>query len=77
MGRMGKCAVALTAALAIALSSVNVCVLWHLWRHPPRLLLEAVPEGFRWQGAHCAALLKVRDGRPDWLMVWRREEEQH
>jgi len=75
MERMGRIAVALTAALAVALSSVSFGVLWQLWRHPPRLDVEATPEGLKWQGERYAAMLTVKGETLDWLMVWRRSIE--
>ena len=74
MTRLWKFTVAMTAAAAIAFSSVTCAVLWHLWRHPPGLELERTPEGFRWQGPGYAAMLTLKDDRMDWLMVWRRRE---
>lgn len=74
MGRLWKFAVAVTAATVIVFSSAACATLWHLWRHPPRLMLERTPDGFTWQGAGYAAMLTVKDARLDWLMVWRREE---
>ena len=75
MERMGKLAVALTAALAVALSSVSCAVLWQLWRHPPRLNVETTPEGLKWEGERYAAMLTVKGQSLDWLMVWRRSIE--
>ena len=75
MERMGKIAVALTAALALAFSSVSGAVLWQLWRHPPRLNVEAAPEGLKWEGERYAAMLTVKGETLDWLMVWRRAKE--
>ena len=75
MERMGRIAVALTAALAVALSTVSCGVLWQLWRHPPVLQWERVPEGLRWQGERYAAMVAVKDAELDWLMVWRRQKE--
>lgn len=75
MERMGRLAVALTAAVAIAFSSVTGVVLVGLWRHPPRLILQRTPEGFEWRGAGYAAKLTMRDRTLDWLMIWRCAEE--
>lgn len=75
MGRMGRFAVALTAAAAIATSSVTGMVLFRLWRHPPRLRLTPTPEGVEWRGAGYAAKLTMRDQALDWLMIWRCAEE--
>ena len=65
MERMGRIAVALTAALALAFSSVSGAVLWRLWRHPPRLNVEATPEGLKWEGERYAVVtansLNVRE----------------
>ena len=70
MGRLWKLAVAMTALTAMLFSSAAGATLWHLWRHPPRLALEQTPEGLKWEGGGYAALIKVRDQRMDWLMIW-------
>jgi len=75
MGRMGRIAVALAAAAAIAFSSVTGMVLFKLWRHPPRIILQRTPEGFEWRGAGYAAKFRMRDDALDWLMIWRCGED--
>lgn len=75
MGRLWKLAVAMTALTAILFSSAAGATLWQLWRSPPRLVLEQTPEGLKWEGARFAALLRVRDARMDWLMIWRKKED--
>ncbi len=75
MGRLWKLAVAMTALTAILFSSAAGATLWQLWRRPPRLTLEQTPEGLKWEGAHFAALLKVRDAKMDWLMIWRKKDD--
>ena len=75
MGRLWKLAVAMTALTAILFSSAAGATLWQLWRCPPRLVLEQTPEGLKWEGIQYSALLKVRDARMDWLMIWRKKDD--
>ena len=75
MGRLWKLTVALTALTAILFSSAAGVTLWRLWRHPPRLILAQTPEGLKWEGERYAALIRMRDERMDWLMIWRKKDD--
>ena len=75
MGRLWKLTVVMTALTAILFSSAAGVTLGRLWRCPPRLTLEQTPEGLKWEGTQYSALLKVRDARMDWLMIWRKKDD--
>lgn len=67
-------AVALTAVLALAISSAACATVWQLWRDPPRLKLEPTSDGLKWRGGGYAARLIVKDAALEQLVIWRRKD---
>ena len=71
MRRLGRSMVALTAIIAIALSSAVGATLVWLWRHPPRLAVERTSDGLIWRGGGVTAELWTTGGAFEQLVVWR------
>lgn len=63
--------VALTAAAAIAFSSVTLSALWYLWRHPVRWNIRPTATGLTARLGEWTAEVDARAGRAEQIILWR------
>ena len=71
-----RLAVAVTAAVVIAFSSVTGLALIRLWRYPVILDIRAEPDGLSWRAGALSAELTVSNGAFERLAVSRIREDR-